>query len=678
VTAQALPFVGRRPAEIERRRLLWLALIVTSALLYVVFAGQWTIPHSDDQQLFLTINGVRDWLDANRDNLGLITVFIDVTGGAVRIVTDALISALLGVGWPAVLAIFAFLGYAAGGWRVGVLAPLGLALVGALGLWEGGMQTLGLTLSAVVFSLLIGIPLGIWMGRSDRVRAVLTPILDVMQIMPTFAYLAPFALLYGIGAGPAVIVTLVYAMPAAIRITAMGIRNVPPNTVEAGQSLGATSRQLLTRVQIPLSLKAIGLAMNQTIMLALSMVVLTVLIAAPGLGGNLISALSANNVGVGFDAGLAVVLLAIVLDRVTEHAALRLDPRNAAIQATTVRRGRVDRRVVLGILGVVSLGAIGYGVIAGEAVSEFPTDVLAISFREPVNAFVDWIRTSLFPITDAIKNIITEATLNPLEKVLTTAPFWLVIGTLTGVAWLVSGMRSAMWVLAGFVLVVGLQLWEHAMQTLTMVVVATALTMLIGIVLGILAARSTRVSAFLRPLLDFAQTMPAFVYLLPAVALFSVGRFTAVVAAIIFAVPPVVRLVEAGIRLVPASTIEAATAAGANSTQLLRKVQLPVARPALMLALNQGIVMVLGMVVVGALVGAGALGYDVIAGFSQVEDFGKGFCAGITLVLLGIVLDRMSQGAGRRNVASPGRLPRAEVASGPATTGEPAPVASGA
>ena len=358
--------------------------------------------------------------------------------------------------------------------------------------------------------------------------------------------------------------TLVYAMPAAIRITAMGIRNVPPSTVEAGQSLGATSRQLLTRVQIPLSLKAIGLAMNQTIMLALSMVVLTVLIAAPGLGGNLISALSANNVGVGFDAGLAVVLLAIVLDRVTEHAALRLDPRNAAI-AATARRGRVDRRVVLGILGVLALGTIAYGVVAGESVAEFPTDVLAISFREPVNAFVDWIRTALFPITDAIKNMITELTLNPLEQVLTTAPFWLVIGTLTGVAWLVSGMRSAMWVLVGFVLVIGLQLWEHAMQTLTMVVVGTAITMVIGIVLGILAARDRRVSAFLRPLLDFAQTMPAFVYLLPAVALFSVGRFSAVVAAVIFAVPPVVRLVEAGIRLVPASTIEAATAAGANS-----------------------------------------------------------------------------------------------------------------
>src|SRR4029079_724357 len=156
---------------------------------------------------------------ANRDDLGLFTVFIEVTGGAVRIVTDALIAILLGVGWPAVLAVAAFLGYAAGGWRVGVLAPVGLALVGALGLWEGGMNTLGLTLAAVVFSRLIGIPLGIWRGRSDRVRAVLTPILDVMQIMPTFAYLAPFALFFGIGPAAAAIVSLIYDTAAANPLT---------------------------------------------------------------------------------------------------------------------------------------------------------------------------------------------------------------------------------------------------------------------------------------------------------------------------------------------------------------------------------------------------------------------------------------------------------------------------
>jgi len=180
------------------------------------------------------------------------------------------------------------------------------------------------------------------------------------------------------------------------------------------------------------------------------------------------------------------------------------------------------------------------------------------------------------------------------------------------------------------------------------VLVATVLTLAIGLVLGVVTARSDRFSTVLRPFLDAAQTMPAFVYLIPAVALFGPTRFTAIVAAMIYAVPPVIRLVEAGIRLVPVTVTEAATAAGSTSMQLLWKVQLPMARQALLVATNQGIVLVLAMVVVGGLVGAGALGYDVVAGFARRDFFGEGLAAGIAIVLLGVMLDRITQGAGKR------------------------------
>lgn len=186
------------------------------------------------------------------------------------------------------------------------------------------------------------------------------------------------------------------------------------------------------------------------------------------------------------------------------------------------------------------------------------------------------------------------------------------------------------------------------METLASVLVATLITLAFGLALGILSAQSERASAAFRPLLDAAQTLPAFVYLIPAVALFASSRFTAIVAAVIFAVPPVIRLIEAGIRAVPPTTIEAARSSGATSLQLLLKVQLPMARPAMLLAANQGIVMVLGMVVIGGLVGAGALGYDVVAGFAQRFLFGSGLAAGIALVLLGVTLDRITQGAGSR------------------------------
>ncbi|GID26098.1 ABC-type proline/glycine betaine transport system permease subunit [Paractinoplanes brasiliensis] len=209
---------------------------------------------------------------------------------------------------------------------------------------------------------------------------------------------------------------------------------------------------------------------------------------------------------------------------------------------------------------------------------------------------------------------------------------------------MVSGWRAALIAAAAAAGIAGLGLWQHSMQTLATVLVAIALTMVVGVAVGVFCARHDRLATAVRPVLDAAQTMPSFVYLLPAVALFGASRFTAIVAAVIFAVPPVVRLVERGVRDVPATVVEAAVSAGSTPRQLLWKVQLPMARGGLLLAANQGIVMVLAMVVVGGLVGAGALGYDVVAGFSQRELFGQGLAAGLAIVLLGILLDRLTQG----------------------------------
>jgi glycine betaine/proline transport system permease protein len=188
------------------------------------------------------------------------------------------------------------------------------------------------------------------------------------------------------------------------------------------------------------------------------------------------------------------------------------------------------------------------------------------------------------------------------------------------------------------------------MQTLTMVLVGVALTMVIGIALGVAGARSRLVSSILRPINDAAQTLPAFVYLVPAVALFGATRFTAIIAAVIYAVPAVVRLVEDGVRGVSPTVVEAATAAGTTRRQMILKVQLPMARRSLLVATNQGVVLVLAVVVIGGLIGGQALGFDVVAGFSQFNFFGRGMAAAIAIVLLGVVLDRITQGAGGQRV----------------------------
>jgi glycine betaine/proline transport system permease protein len=671
MTARAMPFRARRAAAPISGRVAWLGLAAVTVALYLVFRDQWTLPHERDTPLFQAFNGARDSVAEMQRTVPAVSFVIGGIRGAIGWLVDATLGLLVAIGWPAVIAIATLLGYAGGGWKTGLLALTGLASVGALNLWDPSMETLGVTLAAVLVSVAIGIPIGILMAKSDRARAVITPILDVLQIMPQVAYLIPFVLFFGIGPPAAAIVTLIYAMPAAIRITALGIRGVPESALEAARSLGSSAGQILSKVELPLARKTIGLAVNQTIMLALSMVVISALIDGPGLGENIIRAMQILNVGLIFDAGLAIVILAIVLDRITEQASLRMDAREHGEDVAGGRR-LIPRRWVLIGLGGACVAALGATAVAPDWAGAFPKDWAVLSFQVPVNDFVDWIKTNLVVLTVTFKNGFTSGVIDPIQKVLTSSPFWLVLGVGGAIAALVSGARSAIATVIVLAGVAALQLWEHSMVTLASVLVATTLTLVIGSVLGILAASSNGFSRGIRPLLDAAQTLPAFVYLLPALALFGPSRFTAIVASIIFAIPPVVRLVETGIRLVPAVIIEAGNAAGATRLQMLRKIQLPVARPALLLATNQGIIMVLGMVVLGGLVGGGALGFDVVSGFAQRRDFGLGLAAGISIVLLGIALDRISQGAGRRKLIEAVGDPTLKIEASAPAAAEPA------
>jgi glycine betaine/proline transport system permease protein len=618
------------------RRLLAAALIAAAAIAFVLFHDQATLPHDDDFPLFRSLNGVRDFVDENR-------YVLDPIRSGVASIVDVFNLVIASLGWPGIIGVAGALGLVFGGVRLAVLAISGFVSLGVLGLWDASMATLGLMLAAVLIAIAIGVPLGIVAGRSRRVSAVISPVLDIMQIMPTFAYLTPMTLLFFIGAAPSTVATLIYAIPPAIRITALGIRGVPATSVEAATSLGATGRQVLTKVQLPLARRAIGLGINQSIMMALSMVVITAMSGSPGLGRNILTAVQKVDVGAAFDAGLAIVILAIILDRLTYAAGEWLDPRS---HLATGRRPTLRERLVRwsGPAALVAAGLLAPFVVDATT---FPNDI-TFSFRGAINQSVEWFTESFSGVTIGIKNVLTNLVLNPIETLLTASPWWLVVAVVMIVAWYLSGRRAS--IIAGICLasIVLLGLWGHSMSTLANVLVATALTLVIGIAIGILTARSDRLRVILRPILDAAQTMPAFVYLIPALALFDPSRFTAIVAAVIYAVPPVIRLVEVGIRAVPATIVEAATASGATERQLLWKVRLPLSQRALLLAANQGIVLVLAMVVVGALVGAGALGYDVITGLAQGKDFGKGLAAGVAIVLLGVMLDRITQGAGGR------------------------------
>jgi glycine betaine/proline transport system permease protein len=628
-------------------RLVWATgLAIFAAVAFVLFSGQYTIPHEDDAPFFHVLRDAREWVDANRNTNPVLVLTVTPIRLLVSVVFDAFSFALHNLTWPGVVTVAGAMGLAVGGWRLCLLLAGGFLSMGVLGLWQHSVDTLALTGASVALSLLIGIPLGIWAGKSDRVMNIVRPVLDVMQIMPTFAYLAPMTLLFLIGAPSAAIATMIYAIPPAVRITALGIRGVPAASVEAGTSLGATSRQLLRKVQIPMARRTIILGINQTIMFALSMVVITALIDAPGLGKDILHALQQQDVGQAFDAGVAIVVMAIILDRLTTQASERLDPATGQAAQPSLMSRPWQRWL---LIGVPVLAVVAGNVLVGD--SEFPS-IISFSFREPVNAIVSWVSLNLFFITDWVKDTATIVFINPLEKFLTASPWWLIGTLVVGITMLASGRRQALFAGICLLVLMALQMWEHSMQTLTQVLVAGAITLAVGVVLGIASSRSDGFARILRPLLDFAQTMPAFVYLIPAIALFGPTRFTAIVAAVIYAVPPVIRLTDVGLRTVPVAPRESAISQGATSRQLLWKVDLPLARPALLVATNQGLILVLAMVVVGGLVGGGALGYDVVAGFARRDYFGEGLAAAIAIVVLGIMLDRITQAAGAERRAA--------------------------
>lgn len=202
-------------------------------------------------------------------------------------------------------------------WKTGVVFMGLLFLIGSFGYWEMAMQTLGLVVSSVVFALLIGIPMGVAMARSDKVQTILKPILDAMQTMPSFVYLIPALMFFGMGKVPALIATIIYAVPPVIRLTNVGIRTVDKEAVEAAKAFGANSKQVLFDVQLPLAKPSIMVGINQTTMMALAMVVIGSMIGAKGLGMEVLLSINRIEVGQGFEAGISIVILAIIIDRIT-------------------------------------------------------------------------------------------------------------------------------------------------------------------------------------------------------------------------------------------------------------------------------------------------------------------------------------------------------------------------
>ena len=690
VTKEQLPYVAARKPR--RTGVKLLGILVAWVIAYLALDGRWTkaLGLQDTNSLHRKLNDARDWVQLDgKDNWffgGVLGSIGDALSSLVEFFQElisipAFPSLIPGIGWLGVVAIAAWVTFVFAGVRSTVLVTLSMLFFGVVGLWSFSMDLLIVTLLSVGICIVIGLPIGIWMASSKRVSTAVTPVLDVMQTFPPFCYLAPFALFFGIGPATAVILTLIYALPPLVRITEHGIRSVPATTVEAARSMGLTRGQMLRQVQLPMAKRTIVVGINQSTMAALSMATIAALVNGPGLGKPVVTALQSLDVGKASVAGLCIVLMAIMLDRTTTAASERSGKTNVgsasgmSVMLTGVvlerlprwatedagRGQRLPRLTVSGrwLLQGLLLIPVAFCVYLSRyqlRYALFPdvTDTPVLKWisgpelAKRINDFTDWFVGVVDTFTIWLKDHVTSWVINPLQDLMAQSPWWVMALVLLAVAYVLGGWRPTVItaVCEGIILYTGL--WNDTMVTLAMTILATALVMLIAVFLGVSMGRSRKADILIRPFLDAFQVIPPFVYLVPALALFSPSRFTAIMAAVAYAVPIATKLVADGIRGVSPTTVEAARANGSTRWQMISKVQLPMARESLVLATNQGLLYVLSMVVIGGMVGGGSLGYIVVSGFSQDQLFGKGLAAGVAIAALGVMLDRIARYAAAR------------------------------
>ena len=644
------PVVAHRPWW--RGKLVQVAGIV--ALMYVayrIWELEYPWPNSLVwNELSLHLDNFQTWIltERGKDDTGIVFTLFEGFATSVDHLVEWFNRFLLWLTWVGTAVAGTLLVLRFGGIRAAAITLFAFATFALAGLWEESMQTLSLMLVAVALSLLVGIPLGIVAGRSRRFNRAITPLLDAMQIVPAFAYLMPVVILFSIGPAAAVVSTMIYAIPPAIRITALGIRSVPVNTVEAATSLGATRAQLLGKVQLPLARRMILLGVNQTILFALSMVVIAGLIGGGGLGAVVTTGLYSNP-ALAILAGLVIVVMAMALDRATEAMAERTDPARRHLDDTGQRR----LRLLTLAAAVGAAAAVLIAKVAGVAAvypDEAGTPPRTVTLEEwllgKIQVVLDYVQdptTWVFAVTERIGVFILQELLLPLQLFLVDTPWFVTVAGLTAIAFVVSGLKPALMTLLMLCLIGVLGVWALAMDTLSQVLVAAAIAVVIGVALGVLAAESNRFSKAMRPVNDLLQTLPQLVYIIPFIYLMPVSIVPGIVAGVLYAFPVTLRLVERGVRDVAPTSVEAANAFGASRRQVLTKVKLPLAGDAVMLGVNQAVVMVLAVVVIGGLVGSGGLGYEVAQGLVRGQ-FGQGVIASLAILALGIALDRVTQG----------------------------------
>ena len=597
--------------------------------------------------------------------------------------------------WIFIAALLVIPSLAFGGIRLAIFMLLGTLYWGMVGLWESAMETLALMGLSVFLSVAVGVMLGVFCALSDRFERGMKPVLDTMQVMPAFVYLIPAMFFFGIGGAPAILATMIYSMPPIIRLTNLGIRQVPDQTIESATSFGSSKSQILFKVQIPLALPSIMMGVNQTIMMALALVVLATFIGAQGLGSEIWVAIRKLDVGAAMEGGLCVLLMAIMFDRFSkafsrESVTLPADSQKfyllpqtldiypaarffekplhyihfifAFIFSGVVRIFSYFLEQALSVLNknlAVSVSQflnLHYFFISGililVGINLYDTHVMAIgtfpeswnlSIRDEIASGVKalTVNPTFIGITKAIRSSVVIYLLRPLDMYLTFLPYWFTIGTLVLISWASVGFRFAITTVVLLIFIGACGIWIEAMITLSSVLISVLLCFVIGVPIGIIASYNPRFKAVNEVVLDAMQTLPYFCYLIPVLMFFGGGAFSALLATIIYSIPPIIRLTVLGLSQVSVTYSEVSTSFGGSLIQTLRKVKFPLAVPSLVMGFNQTVMMAFAMQIVTPLIGGKGLGLEVFNGLAR-SDTGRSLAAGIGICLLAMIIDRIS------------------------------------
>lgn len=661
----------------------WSVIVVVSGLLLTVFRevswahqfpSTWTLPIPGAINLFM------DW-------------FVDNFRWLFRSISWLLTWPMIGLSnfiqwlpWSVLVALLTLVAWQGAGRNVAIFSFLMWMFILVVGYWTPTMNTLALVGVAIPLAVGLGFALGVWSVRSPRVHAVVQPSLDLMQTVPAFAYLIPILLLFGFGPVVGLIASVIFSVPPMVRNTILGFQMIPDSVIEAGTMSGCSARQQFWRTEVPTALPQMLVGVNQTTMAALSMVIIAAIIGGfDDIGWAVLSTMRKAQFGQSVVAGSVIVLLAVLFDRVTHGFAERSLP-------------------TAGHVGFSLRGffycAVGAPVVLLIAATVFPIlwtwpESLVFNPSKPMDDAVESLITNHATAIGSVKNALVFFVLLPIKIGLSKAvlpftwgfsltathiavywgvavlltlaagylrsiqlaigllfvsgilffgvtglPFPITIAAVTLVAWQLSGARLALFSLGGMFFILLTGMWEPAMLSVYLCGVAVLICIILGGLTGVLAASSDRVSAVIRPINDTLQTLPQFVLLIPALMFFQVGEFTALLAIIAYAIVPMIRYTEQGLRSVPSTLIEAGVSSGCTSWQLFWQVRAPNAFPQIMLGINQTTLYGLTMLVIAALVGTTGLGQQIYIALSAA-DAGVGLSAGAGIAFIAMIADRI-------------------------------------